>query len=59
MSFDLLCPDESFAAYTAFVLKFFRVTSFMCDRLKALKGALFRLDLTNSLTNLGSWLFKL
>ena len=29
MSFDLLCPDESFVAYTALVLKFFRVTSFM------------------------------
>ena len=29
MSFDLLCPDESFAAYTALVLEFFRVTSFM------------------------------
>ena len=29
MSFDLLCPNESFAAYTALVLKFFHVTSFM------------------------------
>ena len=29
-----------------------------CDRLKALEGALFCLDLTNSLTNSGSWAFQ-
>ena len=29
MSFNLLSPDESLAAYTALVLKFFRVTMFM------------------------------
>ena len=29
-----------------------------CDRLKALKGALFSFDLTNSSTNSGLWLFK-
>ena len=31
----------------------------MCDRLKVLEGFLFHLDLTNSFTNSGSWLFKL
>ena len=29
MSFDLLCPDKSFATYMALVLEFFRVTSFI------------------------------
>ena len=29
MSFNLLSPDESLAAYTALVLKFFCVTTFM------------------------------
>ena len=29
MSFNLLSPDESLAAYTALVLKFFHVTAFM------------------------------
>ena len=29
MSFNLLSPDKSLAAYTALVLKFFHVTTFM------------------------------